>query len=93
MNKALQGKLPDISDDCQSCKGKEGRGSSFTTFINMCRYFLEKMGSKNITLKVKSELYNKYRALCKNEGWIVSRQFEKLMEEQLKENENNEQTK
>ena len=42
------------------------------------------MSSKNITLKVGTELYNKYRDLCKREGWIVSRQFEKLMEEELK---------
>ena len=40
--------------------------------------------SKNITLKVSSELYDKYRAMCKEEGWIVSRQFEKFMEEDLK---------
>ncbi len=39
--------------------------------------------SKNITLKVNSELYDKYRVLCKKEGWIVSRQFEKCIEEQL----------
>ena len=41
--------------------------------------------SKNITLKVNSELYDQYRKMCKQEGWIVSRQFEKLMEEQMKE--------
>ena len=41
--------------------------------------------SKNITLKVNSELYEKYGEMCKQEGWIVSRQFEKLMEEQMKE--------
>ena len=40
--------------------------------------------SKNITLKVNIDLYDKYRELCKHEGWIVSRQFEKLMEEELK---------
>ena len=40
--------------------------------------------SKNITLKVNSKLYDKYRELCKHEGWIVSRQFEKCMEEELK---------
>ena len=40
--------------------------------------------SKNITLKVNSKLYDDYRELCKQEGWIVSRQFEKLMEEALK---------
>ena len=42
------------------------------------------MTTKNITLKVNSELYNKYRELCKKEGWIVSRQFEKCMEEGIK---------
>ena len=39
--------------------------------------------SKNITLKVNSKLYDEYRALCKKEGWIVSRQFEKCMEAEL----------
>ena len=38
------------------------------------------MKTKNITLKVNAELYDKYRELCKKEGWIVSRQFEKCME-------------
>ena len=40
--------------------------------------------SKNITLKVNSKLYDKYRSMCKEEGWIVSRQFEKFIEEDLK---------
>ncbi len=39
--------------------------------------------SKNITLKVNSKLYDTYRELCKKEGWIVSRQFEKCMEAEL----------
>ena len=42
------------------------------------------MKSKNITLKVNSKLYDTYRAICKKEGWIVSRQFEKCMESELK---------
>jgi len=42
------------------------------------------MESKNITLKVNSELYDKYRELCKKKGLIVSRQFEICMEEHLK---------
>ena len=42
------------------------------------------METKNITLKVNSELYGRCRGLCKKEGWIVSRQFEKLMEEEMK---------
>ena len=42
------------------------------------------MDSKNITLKVNSELYDKYREISKHEGCIVSRQFEKYMEEELR---------
>ena len=42
------------------------------------------IATKNITLKVKAELYDKYREICKKEGWIVSRQFEKFIEEDLK---------
>ena len=41
------------------------------------------MATKNITLKVDISLYDKYRKLCKTEGLIVSRQFEKLMEKEL----------
>ena len=36
--------------------------------------------SKNITFKVNSKLDEKYREICKYEGWIVSRQFEKCIE-------------
>jgi len=43
------------------------------------------METKNITLKVNSELYDKYREFCKEKGWIVSRQFEIMIESQLKE--------
>lgn len=42
------------------------------------------MESKNITLKVNSEIYDKYRGYCKKKGLIVSRQVEIMMEEQLK---------
>ncbi len=45
------------------------------------------MKTKNITLKVNSELYDTFRELCKKEGWIVSRQFEKLMEEEISKRE------
>ena len=41
------------------------------------------MKTKNITLKINSELYDKYREISKKEGWIVSRQFEKCMEAEL----------
>lgn len=42
------------------------------------------MKTKNVTLKVNEDTYDKYRKLCKREGWVVSRQFEKLMEKHLK---------
>ena len=43
------------------------------------------MESKNITLRVNSELYSKYRELCKKKGLLISRQFEIMMEKQMKE--------
>ena len=46
------------------------------------------MDSKNITLRVNSDLYEKYREYCKKKGLLVSRQFEIIMEEQLKEEQN-----
>jgi antitoxin component of RelBE/YafQ-DinJ toxin-antitoxin module len=42
------------------------------------------MSTKNITLKVNSELYDEYRKLCKEKGLIVSRQFEIFMEDKLR---------
>jgi len=42
------------------------------------------MESKNITLRVNSELYNKYRDYCKKKGLLISRQFEIMIEEQMK---------
>ena len=44
-----------------------------------------KMETKNITLKVNSLIYNKYREFCKKKGLIVSRQVEIMMEEKLKQ--------
>jgi len=43
------------------------------------------MTTKNITLKVNIELYDKYREFCKQKGLILSRQFEIMMEDQMKE--------
>jgi hypothetical protein len=43
------------------------------------------MESKNITLRVNSEVYDMYRVFCKKKGLLVSRQVEIMMEEQLKE--------
>jgi hypothetical protein len=41
------------------------------------------METKNITLKVNSELYDRYREFCKKKGLVVSRQFEILIEKQM----------
>ncbi len=53
-------------------------------YLNIFVFRGGNMTSKNITLRVKSELYDKYRELCKKKGLLVSRQFEICMEEQLK---------
>jgi len=45
--------------------------------------------SKNITLRVNSDLYDKYRELCKKKGLLISRQVEIMMEEQLKKEKKN----
>ena len=39
---------------------------------------------KNVTLHLNSELYNRYSQYCKKEGIILSRQVEKFIEEQMK---------
>ena len=41
------------------------------------------MASKNVTLNVDENFYHKYSAFCKKKGWIISRQFEIMMEEEL----------
>ena len=47
------------------------------------------MESKNITLRVNSKVYDKYRELCKKKGLLVSRQVEIMMEQQLKKEDGN----
>ena len=42
------------------------------------------MESKNVTLRVNSELYDNYREFCKKKGLLISRQVEIMMEEQMK---------
>lgn len=44
---------------------------------------------RNITLMVDGILYDKYREQCQKEGIIISRQFEKLMEERVNEEKKN----
>jgi len=43
----------------------------------------DNMPSRNVTLRVDSDLYDKYKELCKKKGLLISRQFEIMMEEQL----------
>ena len=45
------------------------------------------METKNITLKVNSSIYDKYREYCKKKGLIVSRQVEIMMEDKLEKEE------
>ncbi len=45
-----------------------------------------KISSKSITLKVDSDLYDKYREFCKKKGLIVSKQFENFIKEKLMKN-------
>ena len=47
------------------------------------------MESKNITLRVNSKVYDRYRELCKKKGLLVSRKVEIMMEEQLKKEDGN----
>ncbi len=44
------------------------------------------MGSKNITLKVNSEIYDKSRKLCKKKGLLFPRQIRIMMEQRLGDN-------
>jgi len=41
------------------------------------------MVSKNVTLSVNAELYDRYKKFCKKKGLLISRQFEIMMEEQM----------
>ncbi|MBI3051702.1 hypothetical protein HYY74_04570 [Candidatus Woesearchaeota archaeon] len=43
---------------------------------------------RNVTLMVDGKLYDLYREFCKRKGWLISRQFELMMEAQLKEVQN-----
>ncbi|MBW2972782.1 hypothetical protein KY346_00135 [Candidatus Woesearchaeota archaeon] len=43
------------------------------------------MDTKNVTLKVNSKIYEDYRKFCRKKGLVASRQFEIMMEDQMKE--------
>jgi len=45
---------------------------------------MENKQKKNVTLYMNSKVYNKYIEYCKKEGLMLSRQIEKFIEEQLK---------
>ena len=45
------------------------------------------MLSKNVTLRVNENLYDKYRDYCQKKGLVISRQFEIMMEKQMGEDE------
>jgi hypothetical protein len=51
-------------------------------FINKI-YIHRSMETKNVTLKVNSRLYHAYRLYCKQNGLLVSQQFEIMMEEKI----------
>jgi hypothetical protein len=46
---------------------------------------MEDNQKKNVTLYLNSALYDKYVEHCKKEGLMLSRQFEKFIEKELKE--------
>jgi len=46
------------------------------------------MPKKNITLSVDFNLYENYTKFCKKRGIVVSRQFEIMMENQMKQEAN-----
>jgi len=45
---------------------------------------MEDNQKKNVTLYLNSALYDKYVEYCRKEGLALSRQIEKFIEEQLK---------
>lgn len=46
---------------------------------------MEDNQKKNVTLYLNSNLYNRYVEYCKKEGFALSRQIEKFIEKELKE--------
>ena len=46
---------------------------------------MEDNQKKNVTLYLNSALYNKYVDYCKKEGLMISRQIEKFIEGEIKD--------
>ncbi len=42
------------------------------------------MGKKRVTLFVESEIYDKFKEYCDKNGLVLSKRFERFMEEGLK---------
>jgi hypothetical protein len=41
-------------------------------------------GKRTITLSVDSQTYEDYKTICDKKGWILSKQFENFMVEEIK---------
>ena len=63
------------------------REEKTSLYIHLRTFGLEcdTMASKNVTLSVNVELYDRYREFCKKKGLLTSRQFEIMMEKQMEE--------
>jgi len=44
------------------------------------------MARKTIALSVDDQVYENYRKICDKNGWILSKQIENFMAEQIKKN-------
>ena len=42
------------------------------------------MAKKRVTLFVDSEIYDKFKSQCDKKGWVVSKQFQNYMENEVK---------
>jgi phage/plasmid-associated DNA primase len=54
------------------------------TFVSIWSIEMEDNQKKNVTLYLNSNLYDRYVEYCKKEGLMLSRQIEKFIEEQIK---------
>ena len=43
------------------------------------------INKKNVTLSIDKKTYDKYKKLCKDKGWVLSKRVEFMMENELKE--------
>ncbi len=44
-------------------------------------------GKRTITLSVNGKTYGDYKKICDQKGWIISKQFENFITEQIKKEE------